>query len=1064
MFSRESMAVGGGGASSAVRLPRRSAGEVAFDVDAPSNSSLAFEPAEVMTFTLVHPTPSKTFQLLSVVNLHPSHTTFFSVKTLKPERYFIKPSKCMLGPREQIVVRIELRQALYDEVIVHFSHEHKLVTDRLLIQSGCNTNPIHDSAFQAALQFKNEPKSKEKDAAWSAAWKTLTSSQIHAKNLIMRFEASPDFGKVPQTIDTSTPSTTAVALRATIPRQPAVSDPLFTTHESTFSIEEVFHDIPATQQQAPHSQRKLAPPKPTHVPAPRTAPPVDSSASRKSSVGKREKSGLSLALVPSTESLVFSVSPHNTTSYSTLSIENLAPHQRVCFTVRIESKFRCKSLPYRVGLIDGAGTASVQLELAMSLHNEIVQQLAQAVDIEPFKVRLQVMEMDDVTAAAATALPTDEARAQFLKALWQSPPKRMFVQKYVAAFVLDKTPPAATTVAAVVPTPAPAIVGPGGGGGDDDDKFGDAERLSVVSECASYATAFTRAPPMRPIMTPLEHLQYQRSLNRHLLNQNGTNDNAGPLRATILELTEADELFAAQENARQAKKDQVQPEPEPTIDSLIDPEILRQVVPSQPSVENIALQDKMQARPFAACPSKDMENSMPIVPTVASAEPDPSVDITPPVVDAALAAVGLDPSIKSQEGGFHVPSSVPPETPAATIDVDDDDSSQEQDESEESSGSEDSHEEIDAHDGRAASFPSDADSESSDGMDKFDEEGDDLVSELQPRRESHDDWSVFNPRPSTIDDDASGFSILTYSDSQSDQPRSPETAPTPAMDWVYDEQQQAFVETSAVHSAQDIPSPPTSPRSSSNLSPSAHHDRPPPLSTNGASPVASPTSSPARLSSHKSKSRFSLLKAFERNHGPSKPVGLVTLTPQTILYHMDVGSKPSGKVTLTNLTSSLVVYKIKSAQPARYKVKPSQGFIEPRGHVVVAVDLQVDAYDELIRLSSMELGDIRDCLLVETVKGPSSRSAKALRNAKTHGELVGILRALWSTVDKKEVNASRLFCEYSFDDSAYQSFTATVDGPTVPLVDEPKTPPATKQAKRFGWKRSKTNKVLRNAL
>ncbi|RHY16403.1 hypothetical protein DYB25_013117 [Aphanomyces astaci] len=324
----------------------------------------------------------------------------------------------------------------------------------------------------------------------------------------------------------------------------------------------------------------------------------------------------------------------------------------------------------------------------------------------------------------------------------------------------------------------------------------------------------------------------------------------------------------------------------------------------------------------------------------------------------------------------------------------------------------------------------------------------------------------WTPRPSTIDDIPSGFSILTF---PSEPPPVITTPPgkAAAMDcWEYDteqQQQQAVVE-------------PSSP-------PDSLHDRvsinnltlPAPL-VHGVmtrSPEPSPPPPPTSSTTPKSKSRFSLLKAFERNHGPSKPMGLVTLTPQTILYHMDVGSAPSGSVTLTNLTSSVVVYKVKSAHPLRYKVKPTQGFLEPKGHCVVTIDLHPAAYNDLLCLSNMELGDIRDCLLVEAATSPTSRSSKALRNAKTHGELLGLMRTLWDEVNKKDVNVSRLFCEYAFDDSAYQSFVATLDGPVVvdgpvsPAVDEPRTPPAIiKKGNGFGWPRSKTptNKVLRNAL
>ncbi|RHZ10573.1 hypothetical protein DYB26_011481, partial [Aphanomyces astaci] len=591
MLPRESLAVGG----ASVRPSRPRAAEVSFDLDAPSNSSLVFEPADTMTFTLLHATPSKTFQLLSVVNIHPTHTTLFSVKTLKPERYFIKPSKVMLGPREHIVVRIELRQALYDEVLVHFSQDRKVVADRLLIQSAFNTNPVHDSTFQAAYVFKNEPKSKAKDAAWAAAWKSFPSTHIHAKNLVMQFEASPDFGKVPfrPTIDsTSTPFAlggTSINRRT----EAAVSDlpPLFTTHESMYSIEEAGYDFPVPMQQTPRHPRR------SHLtPAPK--PVVLYDPTRRSSVVgfQREKADLSLALTPSSESLVFAVSPHKSTSHSIMTIENLAPTQRVCFAVRIESKFRCKALPYRVGYIDGAGTASVQLELALSLHQDILHLLGRAEEIDPFKVRVQIMEMDAAAAAATAALPTDDARAQFLKALWQSPPNRIFVQKYTAVFVLDvMTPPPPVTE---MPDSKEQHAKEEEGGGEDGE-----DRLSVVSECASYATAFTRAPPMRPIMTPLEHLQYQRTLNRHLLSQND-GDTVPPMRPTILELTEADEQYAQSKWQQHRQQEEDEPEAELT-----------------PGL------DKKRSLPTLAEPQDP-----PVIPPIESVVHDPS-EVVPPTIE-----------------------------------------------------------------------------------------------------------------------------------------------------------------------------------------------------------------------------------------------------------------------------------------------------------------------------------------------------------------------------------------------------------------------------------------------
>ncbi|CAK4911178.1 unnamed protein product [Aphanomyces euteiches] len=1112
-------------------VPNPSA-EISIDIDAPSNSTLAFEPAEFLPFALDRSTPTKAFQILTVINLHPLHTTFFSVKTLKPERYFIKPSKVMLGPRERVNVRIELRQTLYDEVLPHLTVDNRVVTDRLLVQSGFNTNPAYNAVFQNALRFKDEMKSKEKDAAWSAAWKTIPSAQIHSKNLIMLFApgTSLSYPLFPSSAGAST------HMRSAKPsRQMSVESipPLFATQESTFSIEEnpIDSGIPAHVRAAAAAATAMPiDDKPVHVLPPGAAPaPISAPTPRKTPTARREKSGLNLALVPSTESLVFAVSPNKDTTYSTIHIENLASVQRVVFTVRIESKFRCKAVPFRVGWIDANASATVQLELAMSLHQEIVHQLRQGDDIEQYKVRLQVMELDPETHATLVALPTIDNQVQYLKDLWHdNPSKRMFVQKYVTSFVLEKP----QHVNAV--RPSVDI--------DDVEDDGLQGRESQVSECASFATAFTRAPPMRPIMTPLEHLEYQRSLNQHLIG--GASTTAAAIRPTLYDdfetLREQDHessTTSGHNAAAAARPTEIHHQPDP------EPPVVLHVVP--PPIMNVPAARSTPSSPVAPPPVSPVAAvHRPVSPVVVAVATPPtsspstvpataSMETRPSVVPSVVAVPPLSSSSTSTAAPVDVTASlsvapvvaVPPvaaTSPKAIVEpvvVPVAATSPRKSNASTPAPTED---EVPVDVGTAStrSLPSDA------TLDSFRSRDDDqrpseighaaivssssassasmpyfggnfggiATSILTPIEESRESAvgttpsssfievvpppqpaaaasvapatpvapvvtvlpAVINEGPSTpppqlhatIDDETTGFSILTF----------PEDATTSAR-------------------ASHVPMPTT----------------PPPLPASVQYPEPEVVA-PAAAAATPSKSRFSLLKAFERNYGPSVPTGLITLTPQTILYHLDVGSQPTGKVTLHNHTSTMVVYKIKSAQPQRYKVKPSQGFLEPLAQCNVDIDLHSAAYDDLMCLSKLELGDIRDCLLVETTKVANAKNANALRGAATGTDLLAMLKAVWTGVDKKQVNASRLFCEFAFDDSNYQSFTsmdnstgggaalplpAAVEiaqgdhrhGPSTPppstIEESPsETPPETAAAmlssSGFGWSRSKSDKVLRN--
>ncbi|KAG9401665.1 hypothetical protein AC1031_009518 [Aphanomyces cochlioides] len=1106
MTPRESSAMRGHFAA----VPNPSA-EISIDIDAPSNSTLGFEPAEFLPFALDRSTPTKAFQILTVVNLHPLHTTFFSVKTLKPERYFIKPSKVMLGPRERVNVRIELRQTLYDEVLPHLTVDNRVVTDRLLIQSGFNTNPAYNAVFQNALRFKDEMKSKEKDAAWSAAWKTIPSAQIHSKNLIMRFAPATSLSHplFPSSAGASTHTRSAKPSR-----QMSVESipPLFTTQETTFSIEEnpIDSGIPAHVRAA--AAAMPIDDKPVHVLPPGAAPaPISAPTPRKTSTARREKSGLNLALVPSTESLVFAISPNKDTTYSTIHIENLASMQRVVFTVRIESKFRCKAVPFRVGWIDANSSATIQLELAMSLHQEIVHQLRQGDDIQQYKVRLQVMELEPETHATLVALPTIDNQVQYLKDLWHdNPSKRMFVQKYVTSFVLEKP----QHFNAVRPSVDIDEV-------EDDELQG---RQSQVSECASFATAFTRAPPMRPIMTPLEHLEYQRSLNQHLI---GGASTSSAIRPTLYDdfetLHEQDHESSTTSghNGAAARATEVHHQPDP------EPPVVLHVVSAPPPIVNVPAARSTPSSPVAPPPVSPVAavhrpvspvvatpptSSSSTVPATSSMEARPSlvtpvVAIPPPSSSSTSTSAPVDVTASLSVAPVVAVPPVAATSPKAIVETVVLPVAATSPRKSNASTPAPTEDEVPVDVGTAStrSLPSDA------TLDSFRSRDDDqrpseighaamvsssssasmpyfggnfggiATSILTPIEESRESAAgttpsssfievvpppqpvapvapatpvapvvtvlpaVINEGPSTpppqhhatIDDETTGFSILTF----------PEDATTSAR-------------------ASRVPMPTT----------------PPPLPESAQYPEPEPVAPAPAAAATPSKSRFSLLKAFERNYGPSVPTGLITLTPQTILYHLDVGSQPTGKVTLHNHTSTMVVYKIKSAQPQRYKVKPSQGFLEPLAQCDVDIDLHSAAYDDLMCLSKLELGDIRDCLLVETTKVANAKNANALRGAATGTDLLAMLKAVWTGVDKKQVNASRLFCEFAFDDSNYQSFTSMDNStgggaaPAVELVEGhhgPSTPPPStieespsgtppETTSGFGWHRSKSDKVLRN--
>ncbi|OQR86216.1 hypothetical protein ACHHYP_10845 [Achlya hypogyna] len=1097
---------------------------VAIDIDAPVNSPVAFEPADLVVFRL-EGHGGKHFRHVTMRNLHGMAPVVFSVKTLNPERYFIKPSKGTIGPGETIQIKIELRQALYDEVALRQTQDKEvLVTDRLLIQTGTPSTDASEGACRESLAFRDKEKSPAKDHAWTTAWRALTPRDIVSKNFLMRFESSIEFSShTPHVLLHS--GVSVLSQTSAFSVDPPPSETTLAPSHFLASIDDSAPlPLPAPAKSVPVTAK----------PAPKT--PVNDkplpSQVASSSRAKLDRSGLVVAITPSADVLPFKVPPHDSEVGSCdVCIENRCT-KVVAYTVRIESKFKCKAVPYKVGWLDGPDKTNVRLELAPSLHREMLARLRShdASPMPQFKVRVQCMELELDEIAALTACATYDATIEQLKELWHRAPdlkKKVLVHKYVTSFALDLSP-----------VPIDRL--------SDDDGHGPEGRASEVSECASFQTAFTRAPPMRPIMTPLEHLQYQRSLNQHLLPRNTIDDfrdtlfddmlppepDAGPTLEGVKEGDDEDatssHLSVPPERPFATSVDATRPRPpsplrrrpsasvgdrplpvattkidllapaneegtdtfEPLPVSLARPTecdgrtstlacrdtvALAEQLPPAPSLEvsgsprasavRFSLDDiDVLASKYMAPPAKAKAAPLTLVappPTVAAPIVRPPAPLAPPLEwapasprEQALASpvVAVAINMSSPRSSMHVlvadrgeprdsetsntvdnafASFMGPLSPVAAVALHDPlpaaapDAVFEEtfDDAVVTAAATDEAVEdvamltaVSAAPETAAASPKatpvaapEATSEPAPVVPPVAVSEPDLVADAPVESGDAGSSSPSNAsKAHTIDDANTGFSILTFPEAAGDGAGVAAVAePEPARQGSGRSffpkailKSFAFKETPDETMPLEIPD-------EAWIRQSEFDNR---------QPEAPP------------KKMKSFLRAFEKNYAGPAPVpasGLVSLTPQTLLYHLDVGKKPTGRVTLQNLSSHCVAFKIKTAQPQRYKVRPNQGYLEPSMSFAIDINLHQAAYDELMCCSNVELGDVRDCLLVETTAVPNKKTVQSLKAA---ADAHSLLKLLWANTDRKAIHASRLFCEYAFDDSQYHSFSSTNTG------------------------------------
>ncbi|EQC37533.1 hypothetical protein SDRG_05134 [Saprolegnia diclina VS20] len=1106
---------------------------VALDIEAPCNASVAFEPSDLVVFTLdTHGV--KHFRHVTMRNLHTRRPTIFSVKTLNPERYFIKPSKGTLGPSETIQIKIELRQALYDEIALRQNSQEAYVTDRLLIQSGTPSTESGDGACRESLAFRGKDKSAAKDHAWATAWKALGPRDIMSKNFVMRFEPTIEF-------TSHTPHVLLQSGASVLSQTSAFSvdpPPSETTMSHAHFLASIDDSAPLPLSASVVPKKNVSPKTPSARPLPSQVVP---------SRVKADRSGLLVAITPAADILLFTLPPHEVNVGSCdVSIENRCS-KVVAYTVRIESKFKCKAVPFKVGWLDGPDKTNVRLELAPSLHRELLQRL-RSHDTSPlpqYKVRVQCMELELSEIAAMTSLPSYDQTIEYLKDLWHHASdanKKILVHKYVTSFALEVTAPVPIDRS----SDAPALRRHDT---DDDVTTPDEGRASEVSECASFQTAFTRAPPMRPIMTPLEHLQYQRSLNQHLLPRNTIDDfretlfddmppsssndtppsELGP--ATALEgVKEGDDEDATSSHLSNAPPlerpfatsvDTTRPRPasplrrQPSasvgatpkpatttkidllasMDDVLEEEKHDDLEPLPVSIarpteydarsSTVANRDTVAHVEYLPMPETIAEASASprrssvrfslddidilaskYMPVSAPAKPKPSLSLVPPppvvaapvvhppapvmwapmptssslsprhdvnIMASPVVAVAINMNtprsslhvredltsessmtVDSAFASFMGPLSPAPSSPRASVSLfgdidtlptrpvvviqettDDDDD-----------------DDADDHDKDRASVveaPVPTTPVTNPEVIAVDEPDADVDGPSSPSSKAH-----------TIDDANSGFSILTF----------PEPADATATADADDEHELASVLESSTGELE-----PVRQGSGRSFFPKAilktfafkeTPDEPAHLEMPDEAWIRQ-SEFDARHVEQPPKKMKSFLRAFEKNYAVSTPTptGLVSLSPQTLLYHLDVGKKPTGKVTLQNTSSHCVAFKIKTAQPQRYKVRPNQGYMEPQTSFAIDINLHQVAYDELMCYSNVELSDVRDCLLVETIAMPNKKNVLALKASTDPNSL---LKVLWANTEKKAIHASRLFCEYAFDDSQYHSFSSSNTG------------------------------------
>ncbi|OQR97980.1 hypothetical protein THRCLA_06818 [Thraustotheca clavata] len=1106
---------------------------IAIDIDAPCNSPLAFAPAETLLFVLGE-SSVKNAEHLTLYNLHPLKPTIFSIKTLNPERYFIKPSKGILNPHEALNVKVELRQALFDEVAFRQTQEKaNFVTDRLLVQCG---NPLSDNAnevFRESLAFNGKERSSAKDMAWTMAWKTLGPRDLISKSFTMRFEPTSSFAANalnPPLVRSgysllSQTSTSAFSVDPIPSEAPSIANaPVLASiqdiHEPTtpkplspLPLPKTPAAIARESRVAPMSFEKK-PSNDAMNPVPLPSEVVQSNTNRL----KADRSGLIVAITPSTDVLTFKISKQQEIGYSDVAIENRCS-KCIAYTVRIESKFKCKAVPFKVGWLDGPDKTNVRLEIAPSLNKELLERLLShdGTPLPQYKIRVQCMELDGEQLTAMTALPSYDKTIDYLKDIWHHQlvsNRKVLVHKFVTSFALDTTvaPVQIERLSDVFQTPTEANGVQDGEG-----------RSSEVSECASFQTAFTRAPPMRPIMTPLEHLQYQRSLNQHLLPRDTIED----FRDTLFD----DLVQNPTDNSKSVLEGVKEGEDEDATSSHLSAKMLhlhdlhdnesKHDRPYSVSVENPPRQTPIstprQRRPSASVgdaplpiSTKKIDLLAPSVPEqpnefiqVTTAEPE---HIRPSIKEAEKAAesdMGSRPSAvrfslddvdilaakymttpvkpKYQTTGLDPPPQMPLPivhppapimlTPLPIVSPRHPTLSPRHDDDEMITSLMSPHVAVTISTFTPRSSIAlpptiEKDDDRSDNSSTVDHAFASFMGPLSPTPVSVDDNAVIveepvQQTPEESHDEIADTEIVSVvnldtlgrsnpmifgapseapSDSGAEEPVSKENSPilTSKEHTIHDDNSGFSILTFPKDKvAEEAPSSPTPEPQTTNKQGRSFFPKAilksfqlkdPSEDRSPNAPLELPDEEWMRqneieVQEQPPKKMKSFLRKFEKNYSaPTTTTGLISLTPQTIIYHLDVGKKPVGKVTLQNIASHCVAFKIKTAQPQRYKVRPNQGYMEPKTSFAIDINLHQAAYDQLMCCSNVELSDIRDCLIVETIAIPSKKTVQAMKASRDPNSM---LKTIWAHTDRKTIHASRLFCEYAFDDSQYHSFSSS---------------------------------------
>ncbi|KAI6646321.1 Motile sperm domain-containing protein 2 isoform X1 [Oopsacas minuta] len=141
--------------------------------------------------------------------------------------------------------------------------------------------------------------------------------------------------------------------------------------------------------------------------------------------------------------------------------------------------------------------------------------------------------------------------------------------------------------------------------------------------------------------------------------------------------------------------------------------------------------------------------------------------------------------------------------------------------------------------------------------------------------------------------------------------------------------------------------------------------------------------------------------SLDNNTPPHQHVGLLLdVSPPTELLFHTQEKVPKCNITLTNLSSNLVSFKIKTTSPSNFRVQPSMGVIDSRGQFVVNIICQAE-----------DLNQIKDdkFLIQSTSLNPDSKTGQTELNYH------------WRTVATELILENRLKCRIS--DSVNNLFT-----------------------------------------